>query len=235
MENNKTFNNGKNVFCVLQFQKKEKAPTCPVDALSKIGFFSYILHDKDTTENGENKGLHAHLYVEALKGMSKASWLEKLSTIFGIETNAVSVEIAVSPSKCIKYLLHRLESCREDGKFQYDEKEIVTNNEELFKEYLTTLEYTPLNQITLNTMKAIKSKEELFELVGFQNFKKAYDVWKIFDLEKTQTNATIKNLSENMQKTLDYIHFLNKQPLTALEKEMLSNIAKMLTLGSFDI
>ena len=230
------FNNGKTVFCVVQFQKKEKVSTCPVDALSRYGFFAYILHDKDTTETGENKGLHAHLYIEALKGMSSKNWIEKLSIIFGVEETAVSVEIAGSPSRCIKYLLHALPQNLEDGKHQYDENEAITNNKDLFEEYLNTPEYTPLNQITLTTMKAIKNKEELYNLVGLQNFKKAYDAWKIFDLERNQINAQIKELTENMGKAHEYIHFLMKQPTTNdLEKEMLTNISKILSLGSFDI
>ena len=227
------FNNGKNVFCVLQFQQKEKAPTCPVDALSRYGFFSYILHDKDTTENGENKGLHAHLYIEAEKGMSSNNWIEKISTIFGIDETAVSVEIAVSPSKCIKYLLHVLPQNVADGKYRYDEKEVITNNEELFKKYLNTIEFTPLNQITMDTLKAIQSKEQLLNLVGVANFKKVYEVWKMFDLEKAQTNATIKQLYENSQKTLEFIHTLKKEHLTAREAEMLTKISQLLTLGQF--
>ena len=230
------FNNGKTVFCVIQFQQKEKAPTCPVDALSRYGFFSYILHDKDTTENGEKKGLHSHLYIESIKGMSSNNWIEKISTMFGVEENAVSVEIAGSPSKCVKYLIHALPQNVEEGKHPYDEKEVITNNKDLFEEYLNTPEYTPLNQITLTTMKAIKNKEELYNLVGLQNFKKAYDAWKIFDLERNQINAQIKELTENMSKAHEYIHFLMKQPNTnAIEKEMLTNISKILSLGSFDI
>ena len=230
------FNNGKTIFCVVQFQKKEKTPTCPVDALSRYGFFAYILHDKDTTETGENKGIHCHIYLEALKGMSSKNWIEQFSIIFGVDETAVSVEIAGSPSRCIKYLLHALPQNQEDGKHRYDENEAITNNKDLFEEYLNTPEYTPLNQITLNTMKAIKSKEELYNLVGLPNFKKAYDAWKIFDFERNQVNAQIKELTENMGKAHEYIHFLMKQPTTnAVEKEMLTTISKILSLGISDI
>ena len=81
-----------------------------------------------------------------------------------------------------------------------------------------------------------KNKEELYNLVALQNLKKAYDAWKILDLERNQINAQIKELTENIGKAHEYIHFLIKQPTTnALEKEMLTNISKILSLGSFDI
>ena len=230
------FNNGKKIFVVLQFQKKEKAPTCPASALSQIGFFSYILHDKDTTENGENKGLHAHLYLEAEKGMSSKNWIMILSAIFGVTEDAISIEIASCPSKCIKYQLHALPQNVEDGKYQYQRNEIITNNDKKVDELFNFTERAKFSDLTIEDFYACKDEEDLFKLVGPSNFRNALFIWERLGISKAQKNATIKNLSENMQKTLDYILFLEQQPTTsAIEKEMLTNISKILTLGSFDI
>lgn len=229
------FNNGKKVFVVVQFQQKEKAPTCPVDALSRCGFFSYILHDKDTTENGENKGLHAHLYIEALKGMSSKNWIEKLAEIFQVENTAISVEIALSPMNCVKYELHLLPQNIEDGKHQYQRDEIITNDDKKVDDFLSMGEIIPINQISVELLEKVPNERELYKLVGLQNFKKALDAWNILKNAKVQVNATIKELTENMGKAHEYIHFLMKQPTTnAVEKEMLTNISKILSLGSFD-
>lgn len=230
------FNNGKKIFSVVQFQQKEKAPTCPASALSEIGFFSYILHDKDTTETGENKGIHCHVYIEAEKGRSSSTWITILSAIFGVAESAVSVEIATSPSKCVKYQLHLLPQNVEDGKYQYQRNEIITNDDNKVDELINVTERAKFSDLTIDDFLACKNLVDLYNLVGPRDFRTAVFIWEKLGISKTQTDATIKNISENMQKALDYIHFLKKQPTTnAVEKEMLTNISKILTLGSYDI
>lgn len=229
------FNNGKKIFVVLQFQKKEKAPTCPVSALSQIGFFSYILHDKDTTENGEKKGLHAHLYLDAEKGMSSKNWIMILSAIFGITEDAISIEIASCPSKCIKYQLHALPQNVEDGKYQYQRNEIITNNDKKVDELFNFTEKAKFSDLTIEDFYACKDETELFKLVGANNFRNALFIWERLGISKAQSNATLKELTENMRKTHEYIHFLMQQSTTnAVEKQMLKNISQILSLGSFE-
>ena len=229
------FNNGKKIFVVLQYQKKEKAPTCPVDALSKIGFFSYILHDKDTTENGENKGLHAHLYLEAEKGMSSKNWIMILSAIFGVTEDAISIEIASCPSKCIKYQLHALPQNVEDGKYQYQRNEIITNDENKVDELFNFTEKAKFSNLTIEDFYACKDEMDLYNLVGPRDFRNALFIWERLGISKAQSNATLKELTENMGKAHEYIHFLIQQPTTnAVEKQMLKNISQILSLGSFD-
>lgn len=230
------FNNGKKIFVVLQYQRNEKAPTCPVSALSRYGFFAYILHDKDTTETGENKGLHAHLYLEAEKGMSSKNWIMILSAIFGVTEDAISIQIASCPSKCIKYLLHALPQNVEDGKYQYQRNEIITNNENKVDELFNFTERAKFSDLTIEDFYACKDETDLFNLVGASNFRNALFIWERLGISKAQSNATLKELTENLGKAHEYIHFLMQQSTTnAVEKQMLKNISQILSLGSFDI
>lgn len=87
-------------------------------ALSKyFDEFAYILHDRDTDDNGELKKAHIH-WVGRCKN---ARLLSAVSSALGVPQN--SVEICKGWRSSVKYLVH----ADDQEKFQYDPKEVEGN------------------------------------------------------------------------------------------------------------
>ena len=76
---------------------------------------AYIIHDKDSDDNGELKKLHVHWV-----GQRSACTLEFVASSLEIPEN--SIEYCRKFKRSIRYLVH-MDS---PSKFQYDQKEIVS-------------------------------------------------------------------------------------------------------------
>lgn len=167
------FNNGKNIFAVIQ-QKKKKTPEIPSDALSQLGEYWLIHHNKDTDENGKLKD-HFHLLIKANKGKSSTNWIKTLADLFQVEDDAISVEIMGNERACMLYMLHQTEeSQRADGNATYDVEDVLTNAREEFETVVKT------RPVTWRNILACQTSEELADLVGWQNFAKAQNFQKTF-------------------------------------------------------
>ena len=228
------FNNGKKIACVIQFQKAKKAPTLPVEALEGIGDYFYILHDKDTHQNGEYKALHAHLVIFSEKGRSSASWIAYLSGLFQVDADAISVEIVKNEKSSVQYLIHSTKEAKEEGKYQYDKSEIQTNKKGLLSELLKK-QGLPTNE----EIASCETEYDLIQMVGWQNYNRASKAWNIMrrGLENPPLQIQLKDISEGVNALGELIAYCMKTGIPSKEAliERLQEIQILLTIGKKDI
>ena len=77
---------------------------------------AYVIHDKDTDENGELKKLHVHWV-----GQRSACTLDFVASSLEIPEN--SIEYCRKFKRSIRYLVHK----DSPSKYQYDQEEIVSS------------------------------------------------------------------------------------------------------------
>lgn len=164
------FNNSKKVCAVIQFQKRGNVPTLPLEQLSALGRFAFIVHDNDIKEDGTKKGLHGHLVVEAIKGASSDTWIKRLALLFGVENDAVSIECAKNMVGCVRYLTHEDNS----DKTHYEKTAIKTNS----REWLEKNSDYP-KALTTKELMGIESEDELIERVSNPSMYRAiFNAWE---------------------------------------------------------
>lgn len=83
-----------------------------------------ITHDKDTTEKGEQVEPHTHY----LLSYDTPRRLTTVSNLFGVAPNFV--EIVKSHKAMLRYLTHK----DDDDKYQYSDKEVITNGPVAYEE-----------------------------------------------------------------------------------------------------
>lgn len=96
-----------------------------IESLS-VAKFAYIYHDKEECEK------HIHLVIRLNNNTSLVSIKHKLALIGkgydnGKDVNS-NVQLASDLTDCFLYLTHSTADCIEQGKFRYDEKDIVCND-----------------------------------------------------------------------------------------------------------
>ena len=228
------FNNGKKIACVIQFQKAKKAPTLPVEALEGIGDYFYILHDKDTHQNGEYKALHAHLVIFSEKGRSSGSWIAYLSGLFQVGEDAISVEIVKNEKSAVQYLIHATKEAKEEGKYQYDKSEIQTNKKGLLSDLLKK-QGLPTNE----EIASCETEYDLIQMVGWQNYNRASKAWNIMrrGLENPPLQIQLKDISEGVNALGELIAYCMKTGTPSKDAliERLQEIQILLTIGKKDI
>ena len=80
--------------------------------------YAYILHDRDTDENGELKKPHYHVYMH----FENARLFSAIANAFGIAEN--NVELVKSKRSLLRYFTH----IDNPDKYQYSYKDIVSFN-----------------------------------------------------------------------------------------------------------
>lgn len=86
-----------------------------------VAEYAYILHDKDTDDEGEVKKPHYHVCIR----YKNSRTIKTTANAMGISPNYI--QRCKNWKASVKYLIHDTKDSR--GKFQYDMKDIVTNNE----------------------------------------------------------------------------------------------------------
>ena len=89
------------------------------ELIEQYGKYAWILHDKDTDENGVLKDPHYHIYLE----FPNARGLNSIADELGIAPNMV--QIVRDKKGLLAYLTHR----NSPEKWQYDDSEIHANFE----------------------------------------------------------------------------------------------------------
>lgn len=106
--------------------------------------FYYIIHDKDTLENGELKRPHLHLILDFQKHRSIESVITTLSSALNISSNRIGVIAIMDMASMVRYLTHE----DNEDKYKYDPKEVHTNNQILYERFVsgTKLDFNYLLQ-----------------------------------------------------------------------------------------
>lgn len=135
-------------------------------------FYSYILHDKDTTETGELKVPHYHLLALTEKKQGKKKWLDTLQDMFPmLPREALTISVVQSERACNRYLTH----IDYKDKFQYSSDSVISSN---IKRYLRCLEEVKDDNPSWDTICSWTGESDIYEAVGLKNYHRAKEVWK---------------------------------------------------------
>lgn len=201
-----TFYSAKNIFVEVHCEGKEKEVASVLGNPStwpfKTTFYSYILHDCDSTENGEKKVSHYHVLLLTDTKQGKSKWLDTLSAMFSfLPREAITVSPVQSERSCNRYLIH----IDDPEKFQYDRARVFASNPKRFERALEEVKDT---NPSWDTICSWNTEEDIYNCVGMSTYHKAKEVWK--DTE----NARIR---ENMIDALQVeINSYNRDKLCGL-------------------
>lgn len=166
-------NDVKNIFCVLNFPTKEKPALLDCRPFDALGKYAIILHENDVDEEGKPKTPHCHFLLQSIEGHSFNTWVSMLSLAFKLPKNCVSIKVADNVRSCLRYLTH----IDYKDKFQYDRKDIVTNDPDGL-----TLAFTEkpkkLGDISVEQFLACKDVTTLVREYGANLAKQAIPLWR---------------------------------------------------------
>lgn len=118
-----------------------------IDDLQRNGFTYYaIVHDKDVDSNGMLKRTHLHIVLCTLKRLRVKQLINLLADICETNNENIQVQDVLCLAGSIQYLLH----INAVNKYQYERKEIITNDERNLDGYL--LEQIKANQVTTKVL-----------------------------------------------------------------------------------
>lgn len=146
--------------------------------------YAIILHDKDVLENGDLKTKHIHIVLELENAITFQSVQKKLL--------GAHIEIANNINYCYAYLVHESPNSKE--KYNYNSNNIISNNLDLVKRYITDISNVePFNQSLFITYiaRGIKDIYKFTKIFGFDITKK---YWKVYQLliEESYKNEEMK-------------------------------------------
>ena len=222
-----------NIFtCVFNADKKSTNPTEELALLQNtlltdiFSFAATIIHDKDLTDNGEPKTIHAHAYIETNEKHTKKQFLDMLTDLLKIDRQRISVDGTKSNVLMLQYLTHK----KQPNKAQYEVDRIITNNKELLNERMNTKYKTKEQKQNdlLNDIKTCKSIIELAEKQGVETTNKVRNLFNQIKQEQKQDYQSLVKEIELYKIILGKIYKLLQEPyITNKENELRDSIIKI--------
>lgn len=219
--------------CVFNADKKSTNPAEELELLQNtlltdiFSFVATIIHDKDLTDNGEPKTIHAHAYIETNEKHTKKQFLDMLTDLLKIDRQRISVDGTKSNVLMLQYLTHK----NQPNKAQYEVDRIITNNKELLAERMNT-KYKTKEQKQNDLLNDIKNCKSIIELANKQGIETANKFRNIFNQIKQEQKQDYQSLIKdiNVYKIiLEKIYKLLNEPyITNQENELRDSIIKIL-------
>ena len=219
--------------CVFNADKKSTNPAEELALLQNtlltdiFSFVATIIHDKDLTDNGEPKTIHAHAYIETNEKHTKKQFLDMLTDLLKIDRQRISVDGTKSNVLMLQYLIHK----NQPNKEQYEVDRIITNNKELLAERMNT-KYKTKEQKQNDLLNDIKNCKSIIELADKQGIETANKFRNIFNQIKQEQKQDYQSLIKdiNLYKIiLEKIYKLLNEPyITNQENELRDSIIKIL-------
>lgn len=222
-----------NIFtCVFNADKKSTNPAKELALLQNtlltdiFSFVATIIHDKDLTDNGEPKTIHAHAYIETNEKHTKKQFIDILSELLKIDKQKISVDGTKSNVLMLQYLTHK----NQPNKAQYEVDRIITNNKELLTERMNT-KYKTKEQKQNDLLNDIKNCKSIIELADKQGIETANKFRNIFNQIKQEQKQDYQSLLQEIilyRKILEKINkVLNEPYITNQENELRDSIIKI--------
>lgn len=123
-------------FCLSTYLEKKQVSDVLLKHDRQIRSYAYIEHNKDINEDGTPKERHIHLLLRTVNSRSVddvRNWFKGYTDINGMPINTLGQEMHDIGSS-FDYLTHSTEQAREEGKYQYDKSEIVSNDLKYFED-----------------------------------------------------------------------------------------------------
>lgn len=128
-----------------------------------------IMHDKDEDEYGNLKTTHYHLVVQLNAQCRLKTFLNFIIDKFHCNENQVSIEKCSSIEMQMRYLVH----LDDFDKYQYDAKDIVSNNEEFVKKCMSYIKFISCVDDLIAICQEYKNNLlKLMSVIGYENYKK---------------------------------------------------------------
>ena len=147
-----------------------------------INFWSYVLHDSDTLDNGEKKTSHYHIVLLFNRSVNKMTLINDLARFFIISKDVISVREIKSVRSSLLYLSHL--QLNDDntfsvikGKHYYDTDKITISD----KHYYNDIVYGIVNldlksnldiEALINLCAQTNSLVYIYRKIGLSNAKK---------------------------------------------------------------
>lgn len=222
-----------NIFtCVFNADKKSTNPAEELELLQNtlltdiFSFVATIIHDKDITDNGEPKTIHAHAYIETNEKHTKKQFLDMLSELLKIDRQRISVEGTKSSILMLQYLTHK----NQPNKAQYEDDRIITSNKELLAERMNT-QYKTKEQKDNELKNDIKNYKTILELMDKYGVDTANKIKGLFNQIKQEQKQDYQSLIKEIDLykiILGKIYKLLNEPyITNQENELRDSILKI--------
>lgn len=222
-----------NIFtCVFNADKKSTNPAKELALLQNnlltdiFSFVATIIHDKDTTDNGEPKTIHMHAYIETNEKHTKKQFIDILSELLQIEKQKISVDGTKSNVLMLQYLTHK----NQPNKAQYEVDQIITNNKKLLNERMNT-KYKTKEQKNNDLLADITNCNTILELADKQGIETANKYRNTFNQIKQEQKQDYQSLIEQISLyriILGKINKLLNEPyITNQENELRDSIIKI--------
>lgn len=164
------------------------------DDLSACCFlYAFILHDKDTDENGELKTPHIHLFIISDKRHQLKYYIYLIADLLQVNESLISCRVSNSDAGDIQYLVHK----NDLNKYQYNVSDVKTNiSKDMFD---SLMERKVVDDITAKELIKLCSEHsviELIEILGpirYQLYSKAIkDIYKEIRLMRVREHVYTK-------------------------------------------
>lgn len=179
---------------VVNAQKESPNPSTELEQLQRLllkskFFVATIIHDKDTTEQGEPKAVHLHAYIETPQKHTKKQFLSLVVALLKVESNQVSIQGDNNGFLLVQYLTHK----NDQTKHQYPVEKVLTNNIELFN-YKYNQKYTDPATRAMYLIADIKTCRTLSELMDRQGLETANKYRSYFNQIKQEQQIDIESI-----------------------------------------
>lgn len=131
-------------------------------------YYFIILHDKDTSEEGEIKKEHYHIVMKTRKRITLGGLLKEMSALLRINITAINAKETINEVASIRYLLH----LDQEEKHKYAPFEILTKRQDILKSALEGKEIAEelTAQLLIEIIKTNKNKLKIMEAIGLANY-----------------------------------------------------------------
>ena len=132
----------------------------------------YIRHDKDVTEEGEEKKPHYHFVIK----LKTACTISALSKRVGVAENMIE-PIKKSFNGSLKYLIH----FKDDNKYNYDVDEVKSNSDKLMKRFKELVaDEVPGGDHVMTIQDYIDSQCDYIKMRDLGRYANSIGVWNYF-------------------------------------------------------
>ncbi len=175
----------------LPFLTEDAIKTALKDHKNCIERYAYILHDKDTDENGNLKAPHYHVIIQFKRDDGRM--IEHIAKWFNVEPQYVRKSTSKSKHKFLdmaKYLIHK----NAEEKYQYEESSVTANFD--YKEFINQVSASQKRQ---DLMERIISGEitplnftDLISPDDYDKYKKT--IQNMFDYKRKKDTSVSRNM-----------------------------------------
>lgn len=151
--------------------------------IDPLMYCAVIMHDKDYDEDIKQfKTIHYHVVMQLNGYCRVATLLNKLTSMFCINYNQISIEKCNSVCMQTRYLIH----LDDFDKYQYSKYDIQTNNQKLCYKYIDEIKRVDSIDDLIRLCKTHHNLFDLMSAIGMDNYKKYRLI--INDIRREQFN-----------------------------------------------